>query len=80
MKYVHVHYRCGRRHSNGFDRVNAHKRTGSGPVLVQFIASGRIWMHREFVIMRPRGITRFEYVHSSLPTFRQLTIKEVEVD
>ena len=38
-----------------------------------------IWMHREFVIMRPRGITHFEYVHSSLPTFRRLTIK-VEVD
>ena len=27
-------------------------RTGSGPVIVQFIASGRIWMHREFVIAR----------------------------
>ena len=43
---------AGRRHSNGFDRVNAHKRIGSGPVLVRFIANGRIWMHREFAIMR----------------------------
>ena len=33
-------------------------------------------MHREFVIIRDYAY--FEYIHSSLPTFRRLTIKEVE--